>query len=418
MNIKSEFQNLENKGLKSKNGLDIVFIFDKSGSMGEQANQIANAHNAFLLDPNHWGQNVNITTVAFDNEVITLCDGKNIKDTKPIKLEAAGATAIYDAVGTAIDFINNKKSDFSNPTRDNDVCYITVTDGYENASKFFSQDEIREKVAKERERTDHGSRDFILFGEYNIDNEKVAVDMGIKPEKSQLYVGNDLGVATLFTSIEMAITDMQQEGKISDDWKEKTSDIKVGNFKVTEIHAALESYRKLFEAFELSFSTLEKDAEMYGLSQIFRDKYILVSNNLKTIEKKLVVFSGVDMVTELVRDFTGKKRLQLENSKIIAAKSEIAKRLNANNELLNKIKQHYDSFMATDILDNLAKIEDCSQKFLYKSAHPAFAARIVLQYKTINNICSQNNYNPAINRTKNTEDVTKFEHIISDIQDI
>jgi hypothetical protein len=51
---------------------------------------------------------------------------------------------------------------------------------------------------------------------------------------------------------------------------------------------------------------------------------------------------------------------------------------------------------------------------LYKMSHPAFAARIILHHRIINNLCSKNNFNPALGKNKMD---SQFDGIISSIQE-
>lgn len=68
-----------------------------------------------------------------------------------------GRTALYDAIITNIDFVENELLNTSNAT----VVFVILTDGHENASKLVGAQEVREKIMKlQQER----NWEFIFFG--------------------------------------------------------------------------------------------------------------------------------------------------------------------------------------------------------------------------------------------------------------
>ena len=68
-----------------------------------------------------------------------------------------GRTALYDAIITNIDFVENELLNTSNAT----VVFVILTDGHENASKLVGAQEVREKIMELQQ---EGNWEFIFFG--------------------------------------------------------------------------------------------------------------------------------------------------------------------------------------------------------------------------------------------------------------
>jgi uncharacterized protein YegL len=71
-----------------------------------------------------------------------------------------GRTALYDAIITNIDFVENEllKTETAN---ERTVIFVILTDGHENASKLVDAQQVREKIMKLQQQ---GNWKFIFFG--------------------------------------------------------------------------------------------------------------------------------------------------------------------------------------------------------------------------------------------------------------
>ena len=71
-----------------------------------------------------------------------------------------GRTALYDAIITNIDFVENEllKTETAN---ERTVIFVILTDGHENASKLVDTQQVREKIMKLQQQ---GNWEFIFFG--------------------------------------------------------------------------------------------------------------------------------------------------------------------------------------------------------------------------------------------------------------
>ena len=100
------------------------------------------------------GHPVNVTTVLFDDEVEIIHDRFPVDTVVPLTKEeyyVRGCTALLDAVGIAIDKMENIQKRLMKKHRAEKVIFVITTDGYENASKKYSYEQIRRKIEAKKE---------------------------------------------------------------------------------------------------------------------------------------------------------------------------------------------------------------------------------------------------------------------------
>ena len=89
---------------------ELVFILDKSGSMGGLESDTIGGFNAMLKKQQDAPGECRITTALFDNNYSLLHDRVDIRGVSPITAEdyqAGGTTALLDAIGRTIEKIGN-----------------------------------------------------------------------------------------------------------------------------------------------------------------------------------------------------------------------------------------------------------------------------------------------------------------------
>jgi uncharacterized protein YegL len=131
------------------------FILDRSGSMSgmeEIAVQGFNEHlktirNLQMEFPN---QEFLCSLTTFDNEIESIVPASPIAQIHPIEVgqyTPRGTTALLDAVGKTIHDVNEV---YKQRVEEDEmsVVFIIITDGYENASRFFSYHDIAQKISQ------------------------------------------------------------------------------------------------------------------------------------------------------------------------------------------------------------------------------------------------------------------------------
>ena len=190
--------------------MDIVFILDRSGSMSGIESDTIGGYNSYIN--NQKDKNVLVTTVLFDDQYEMINNRKHISEVNKLtnkEYYVRGSTALLDAIGNTIKFMDksiNKK-----------VIFIITTDGYENASREYNKEQIKELIKG------HSKWEFIYVGA-NIDSYEEARKLGIKDQNISNYKKDKIGVSKLFESIEVASNMMYNESYIKDNWKEELED--------------------------------------------------------------------------------------------------------------------------------------------------------------------------------------------------
>jgi len=121
----------------------IVFILDRSGSMGGKETDVIGGFNSFLEEQKKLEDNAKLTTILFDNRYEILHDGVDIKTVKPITRTdyyVGNSTALLDAIGRTIDNVDSYVQE------DDKVLFFINTDGYENDSHKYTNKQINEMV--------------------------------------------------------------------------------------------------------------------------------------------------------------------------------------------------------------------------------------------------------------------------------
>ena len=130
-----------------KKGLtELVFILDKSGSMGGLETDTIGGYNAMLAKQQEVEGECHITTVLFDNNYELLHDRIDIKAVSPIsekEYQVGGSTALLDAIGRTIHKIGNAQKHTADDYRAEKVMFVIITDGEENSSREYSAEKIK-----------------------------------------------------------------------------------------------------------------------------------------------------------------------------------------------------------------------------------------------------------------------------------
>ncbi len=116
---------------------ELVFILDRSGSMGGLESDTIGGYNSLLNKQKANPNEAILTTVLFDDKVTLLHDRINLKAVAPLTpadYTIGGSTALLDAVGLTIDKIGNAIKHTDEAYRPEKVMVVIITDGMENAS--------------------------------------------------------------------------------------------------------------------------------------------------------------------------------------------------------------------------------------------------------------------------------------------
>ena len=183
---------------------ELVFILDRSGSMGGLESDTIGGFNGMLAKQKKQGRKVNVTTILFDDEVDIIHDRFPVEIIEPLTEKeyfVRGCTALLDAVGTAIEKINNVQKHLPEAHRAGKVLFVITTDGLENSSERYTQEEIRIKIEAKKE----CGWEFLFLGA-NIDAGKEAEKIGIDRNRSVTYENDSEGIAVNFRAVGNALS--------------------------------------------------------------------------------------------------------------------------------------------------------------------------------------------------------------------
>ena len=184
-------------GIMKKGLTEIVFILDRSGSMGGLETDTIGGYNSMLEKQKKEEGEALISTVLFDDRTEILHDRKNIEEVNPItdkEYYVRGCTALLDAIGGAIQHIGKVRKEMPEEDRPEKTLFIITTDGMENASKTYSYDKVKKMVEKKKRKHNW---EFVFLGA-NIDAVEVAGKFGVDRNRAVRYECDSAGTAINF----------------------------------------------------------------------------------------------------------------------------------------------------------------------------------------------------------------------------
>ena len=192
------------------NEMDIIFLLDRSGSMSGIEDDTIGGYNTYLKSQKN--NNVRVTTILFDDKYEVLNDRKPIKKVNNLTKKdyyVRGSTALLDAIGKSINYIDSKKS--------KKALFIITTDGYENSSREYDKEKIRNMIKT------HDNYEFMYIGA-DIDSYSEGTSLGISTKNISNYKKDRKGVSKLFRAMSCASNMYYEDCCVSDSWKEELED--------------------------------------------------------------------------------------------------------------------------------------------------------------------------------------------------
>ena len=188
----------------NKNLTEIVYILDRSGSMGGLEEDTIGGFNSMMEKQKKTGEEALVSTVLFDDECEVLHDRISIDRVEKMTDEdyyVRGCTALLDAVGGAIHHIGNVHKYARPEDRPEKTIFVITTDGMENASSHYSYDKVQKMVKRQQKKY---GWEFIFIGA-NIDAYAEAQRFGIRKDRAVNYVCDDIGTANVYAGVSKAV---------------------------------------------------------------------------------------------------------------------------------------------------------------------------------------------------------------------
>ena len=196
-----------------KNLTELVFILDKSGSMSGLEKDTIGGFNSLLDQQRKVDGECIITTVLFDNRYELLHDRIDIRAVQPMTGQeyfVGGSTALLDAIGKTIHKIGTVQKNTAEDYRAEKVMFVIITDGEENASRYFSSAQIRQMIQRQKERY---GWEFIFLGA-NIDAVETAGRFGIDADRAVDYVPDGEGTELNYRMMSETVATFRECGAV------------------------------------------------------------------------------------------------------------------------------------------------------------------------------------------------------------
>lgn len=205
----------KNKNNKPKD-VELVFILDRSGSMGGLESDTIGGYNSMLSkQKKEKTGKVSVTTVLFDDQYELLYNQVPIEKVSPMTEEeyyVRGSTALLDAIGKTV--MQVKANQDKKEIKDK-VLFVIITDRMENASREYRVEQIK-KLIEERKEKDNW--EFLFLGA-NIDAIGAAKDLGIDSSRAVRFKSDKKGTAKNYEVLNEAIKEIRGGYQLNDSWK-------------------------------------------------------------------------------------------------------------------------------------------------------------------------------------------------------
>lgn len=179
----------------------IVFVVDRSGSMGSIANDVIGGYNKFISDQKALKHGTcDVSFYQFDTLYEAVYENTPIdfvKDLDSKTFVPRGGTALLDAVGTTIKNVGSHLAKLQESERPEKVLVVIITDGEENSSHSYTWDQVKKAVEHQ---TSVYNWQFTYIGA-NQDAWSVGANLGIAGGASITYAANSLGTKCAFDSL-------------------------------------------------------------------------------------------------------------------------------------------------------------------------------------------------------------------------
>ena len=199
---------------------ELVFILDRSGSMGGLESDTIGGFNSMIEKQKKQDGKAYVSTILFDNVSEVIHDRVSLEKIEPMTEKdyyVRGCTALLDAIGGAIHHIGNihkyaRKEDVPQRT-----VFIITTDGMENSSHLYTSDEVKRKI--ERQKAKYGW-EFLFIGA-NIDAVSTAAKFGINKDRAVNYNADSEGTRILYESVSEAVQNIRASAPLKADWSDR-----------------------------------------------------------------------------------------------------------------------------------------------------------------------------------------------------
>lgn len=148
------------------NRKEFIFVIGKSAGMDREG--VLAGFNALVEEQKGIEDESTYSLFFFNDSVRASADGKSLKEIKKynkVSYAPKGGSALYDAIGTALDSVGARLADTDEEERPSQVCVIVLGEP-DNASTTFTKEAVSEKIKVQKYTY---KWDFVFYGENGSD---------------------------------------------------------------------------------------------------------------------------------------------------------------------------------------------------------------------------------------------------------
>lgn len=188
--------------MTDSNYTHISLVVDRSGSMHSIRGDAEGAINAFIAEQKKLPGRATFTLVQFDNVVETVYEFVDIQAVGEYELMPRNRTALLDAWGQTMNATGEFLASLAEDARPANVIFVVVTDGYENSSREFTRELVKEMT--ERQQKDYNWQ--IVFLAANMDAVQAGQALGVPMASSMTYGASAQGAQASYAALNKAVT--------------------------------------------------------------------------------------------------------------------------------------------------------------------------------------------------------------------
>jgi hypothetical protein len=183
----------------------LLLIVDRSGSMHAIRDDMVGGLESLLAEQATQPGRLTVDVFTFDDQIDhthTFAEPASVK----IALDPRGNTALYDAIGVAVNDFGGRLAALPEASRPSAVQVVIVTDGEENSSRAYSLTQVRELITRQTEAYDWA---FVYLGA-NQDAVLTAVELGIAADAAMTYTADAEAVSSMNSSLGRYTSDVRR----------------------------------------------------------------------------------------------------------------------------------------------------------------------------------------------------------------
>ncbi len=192
---------MKNRNKANSSHTEIMIVADRSGSMYDTIIEAKNSINRLIEDQRKVEGEAYFTFAMFDDVYTRNRERANIKDVELIGSEyfARGMTALLDSIGKSITYLDDCINKLNN--KPDNVIFVIITDGYENASHEYTKSTISQMVEEKKKQ----GWEFKFIGG-NIDTFSEGATLGFQKNDIWEYDGSRDGIKVMYANLSSSIT--------------------------------------------------------------------------------------------------------------------------------------------------------------------------------------------------------------------